>query len=87
MRDVLRTLSSGCQLLGRGADGQVEPREGGLGGKGSAAVAAGHLVSADPVERVGSYLEALKEGTLNIVLLNRQGGGGPGGKTVTKARR
>ena len=48
MRDVLRTLSSGCQLLGRGADGQVEPREGGLGGKGSAAVAAGHLVSADP---------------------------------------
>ena len=28
---------------------------------GSAAVAAGHLVSADPVERVGSYAVALKE--------------------------
>ena len=43
-------------------------------------MAAGHLVSADPVERVGSYVEALEEGTLNTILLNRQGGGGLGGK-------
>ena len=42
--------------------------------------------SADPVERVGSYLEALKEGKLNIILLNRQGGGGLGSKRGSTAQ-
>ena len=41
--------------------------------------------SADPVERVGSYIEALEEGTLNTILLNSYGGGGLGAKRVSKA--
>ena len=41
--------------------------------------------SADPVERVGSYLETLEEGTLNKVLLNSYGGGGLGPKSGSKA--